>query len=266
MWKQSKRGTPAPLWIQKLEEVLQNLEEVSRAEENIAEDTRELANSDNEKLSEAETNDKIKNTADEQSDNADDLKDLVKEGANALMEAMKNPAFDEQTLRDWAQNLKSMDELADQQMKAAQSKLGQASQEGQADKKKEKLAEALEDEEEALEELADLQEKVNKDLDNLQALTLAQRLRKLSKEELSLRKKIKDIIQETIGLTPKDLPSRYSRANDRFTKSQGRTQEKAVELQGEISRFYERTAKGQYGEVSREMETEKTETKLRKEK
>ena len=243
---------------QKLEEVLQNLEEVSRAEENIAEDTRELANSDNEKLSEAKTNDKIKNTADEQSDNADDLKDLVKEGANALMEAMKNPAFDEQTLRDWAQNLKSMDELADQQMKAAQSKLGQASQEEQPDKKKETLAEALEDEEEALEELADLQEKVNKDLDNLQALTLAQRLRKLSKEELSLRKKIKDIIQETIGLTPKDLPSRYSRANDRFTKSQGRTQEKAVELQGEISRFYERTAKGQYGEVSREMETEKT--------
>ena len=106
--------------------------------------------------------------------------------------------------------------------------------------------------------MADLQDKVNKDLDNLQALTLAQRLRKLSKEELALRKKIKDIIQETIGLMPEDLPERYTRANTRFTKSQGRTQEKAVELQGEISRFYERTGKGQYGEVSKEMETEKT--------
>lgn len=243
---------------QKLEEVLQNLEEVSRTEENIAEDTRELAKSDNETLEKTKTKEKIKSTAEEQGNNAEDLKDLVKEGANALMEAMKNPAFDEQTLRDWAQNLKSMNELADQQMKAAQSKLGQASQEGPPDKKKENLAEALEEEEEALDELADLQDKVNKDLDNLQALTLAQRLRKLSKEELALRKKIKDIIQETIGLTPKDLPSRYSRANTRFTKSQNRTQEKAVELQGEISRFYERTAKGQYGEVSREMETEKT--------
>ena len=243
---------------QKLEEVLQNLEEVSRAEENIAEDTRELAKLDDQSLEKAKTNEKIKNTADEQRENAEDLKDLVKEGANALMEAMKNPAFDEQTLRDWAQNLKSMDELSDQQMKAAQSKLGQASQEKQPDKKKENLADALEEEEEALDELADLQDKVNKDLDNLQALTLAQRLRKLSKEELALRKKIKDIIQETIGLTPDDLPSRYSRANTRFTKSQSRTQEKAVELQGEISRFYERTAKGQYGEVSREMETEKT--------
>ena len=54
------------------------------------------------------------------------------------------------------------------------------------------------------------------------------------------------------------MPERYTRANTRFTKSQGRTQAKAVELQGEISRFYERTGKGQYGEVSREMETEKT--------
>ena len=65
------------------------------------------------------------------------------------MEAMRNPAFDEQTLRDWAQNLKSMNELADQQMKQAQSKLGQAAQESQPQEKKENLADALEEEEEA---------------------------------------------------------------------------------------------------------------------
>ena len=81
---------------------------------------------------------------------------------------------------------------------------------------------------------------------------------KTLKEVKETAEKIKDIIQETIGLTPDDLPERHTRANGRFTKSQGRTQAKAVELQGEISRFYERTGKGQYGEVSREMETEKT--------
>ncbi|MCH2381959.1 MAG: hypothetical protein MK290_04515 [Pedosphaera sp.] len=249
---------------QKLESILENLEEVSRAEEDIAEDTRELADSDDDTLAKRKTSDKIEKTADEQRENAQDLKDLAKEGTKALMEAMRNPAFDEQTLRDWAQNLQKMNELADQQMKQAQTKLGEASQGGEPQEKKEKLADALEKEEEALDELADLQDKVNKDLDNLQALTLSQRLRKISKEEMALRKKIKDIIQETIGLTPEDLPERYTRANTRFTKSQGRTQAKAVELQGEISRFYERTGKGQYGEVSREMETEKTGEALEK--
>ena len=243
---------------QKLEEILENLEEVSRAEEDIAEDTRELAKADDDTLAKRKTNEKIEQTAEDQRENAQDLKDLAKEGAKALMEAMRNPAFDEQTLRDWAQNMQKMNELADQQMKQAQSKLGEAQQGGEPQEKKEKLADALEEEEEALDELADLQDKVNKDLDNLQALTLSQRLRKISKEEMALRKKIKDIIQETIGLTPDDLPERHTRANGRFTKSQGRTQAKAVELQGEISRFYERTGKGQYGEVSREMETEKT--------
>ena len=254
----SRRVVPVSLMAHHYPQVLQNLEEVSRTEENIAEDTRELAQADDADLAKRKTNEKIKETADDQRDNAEELKDLAREGAKALMEAMRNPAFDEQTLRDWAQNLKSMNELADQQMKQAQSKLGQAAQESQPQEKKENLADALEEEEEARDELADLQDKVNKDLDNLQALTLAQRLRKLSKEELALRKKIKDIIQETIGLMPEDLPERYTRANTRFTKSQGRTQEKAVELQGEISRFYERTGKGQYGEVSKEMETEKT--------
>ncbi|HJO54186.1 MAG TPA: hypothetical protein QF373_06775, partial [Verrucomicrobiota bacterium] len=243
---------------QKLENILENLEEVSRAEEDIAEDTRELAKTDDDTLAKRKTNEKIEQTADEQRSNAEELKDLAKEGAKALMEAMRNPAFDEQTLRDWAQNMQKMNELADQQMKQAQSKLGKAQQSGEPQEKKENLADALEEEEDALDELADLQDKVNKDLDNLQALTLAQRLRKISKEELALRKKIKEIIQETIGLSPDDLPDRHTRANGRFTKSQGRTQTKAVELQGEISRFYERTGKGQYGEVSREMETEKT--------
>ena len=243
---------------QKLEEILENLEEVSRAEEDIAEDTRELSESDDDTLAKRKTNEKIEKTAEEQRENAQDLKDLAKEGAKALMEAMRNPAFDEQTLRDWAQNMQKMNELADQQMKQAQSKLGEAQQGGDPQEKKEKLADALEEEEDALDELADLQDKVNKDLDNLQALTLSQRLRKVGKEEMALRIKIKDIIQETIGLTPDDLPERHTRANGRFTKSQGRTQAKAVELQGEISRFYERTGKGQYGEVSSEMETEKT--------
>ncbi len=226
---------------QKLEEILENLEEVSRAEEDIAEDTRELAKADDDTLAKRKTNEKIEQTAEDQRENAQDLKDLAKEGAKALMEAMRNPAFDVQTLRDWAQNMQKMNELADQQMKQAQSKLGEAQQGGEPQEKKEKLADALEEEEEALDELADLQDKVNKDLDNLQALTLSQRLRKISKEEMALRKKIKDIIQETIGLTPDDLPERHTRANGRFTKSQGRTQAMAVELQGEISRFYERT-------------------------
>ena len=243
---------------QKLEDILENLEEVSRTEEDIAEETRELAKADDDTLAKRKTDEKIEQTADEQRDNAEALKDLAEEGAKALMEAMRNPAFDEQTLRDWAQNLQQMNELADQQMKQAESKLGQAQQSTDPQEKKENLAEALENEEEALDELADLQDKVNNDLDNLQALTLAQRLRKISKEELALRKKIRDNIQETIGLTPDDLPERHTRANTRLTKSQGRTHERAVELQGEISRFYERTGKGQYGEVSREMETEKT--------
>ena len=75
-----------------------------------------------------------------------------------------------------------MNGLADKQMKQAQTKLGEASQGGEPQEKKEKLADALEKEEEALDELADLQYKVNKDLDNLQALTLSQRLRKISQE------------------------------------------------------------------------------------
>ena len=98
-----------------------------------------------------------------------------------------------------------------------------------------------------------MQQEVNESLDELQALTLAQRLRKVGEEQKTIEGHLQQIIPDTVGLTPRELPDRYQKANAQFASMQLESQVESEKLQGEISRFYERTQKPNYGQVSQQM-------------
>ncbi|HEX3988413.1 MAG TPA: hypothetical protein VHZ30_03210, partial [Verrucomicrobiae bacterium] len=58
---------------------------------------------------------------------------------------------------------------------------------------------------------------------------------------------------DTIGLLPRELPEKMKLAENDLTRSQASEQKETDLLQGEISRFFERTQKPNYGEVSDDM-------------
>lgn len=236
---------------QNLESLLVQLEEVTRLEEKIASDTREMK--DLQKLDTPEAAKKISELEQTQQENAKQLQQLAQEGMKTLREALRNPAFNEQTLTEWTKNLAQMQKVSQQQMKDAAKALQQASQSPNAGEREEKLAEAQKKEEETIEALQQMQQKVNEGLDELQALTLAQRLRQLGEREKKIETTLQTNIPDTIGLTPAELNARYKRANEQLAGMQTETQGDSVKLQGEISRFYERTQKPEYGDVTKEM-------------
>jgi hypothetical protein len=236
---------------QQLESVLARLEEVTRLEEKVAASTRELKDLPNEKLSAEETAERVNEARAEQAQNAAHLEQLAKEGLKTLREAFRNPTMPPQTLQDWAKNVQEMQELAQGKMQEAAQSLKSAQQ--NAKSRPEDLAKALEKEEEALQDLERLQKKVNQGLDDLQALTLAQRLRKIGTEEKEIETRIQRNIPETIGLLAKDLPAKYKQANTYLATDQSETHKESQILQSEISRFFERTQQENYGEVSKEM-------------
>ncbi|HEX7862399.1 MAG TPA: hypothetical protein VF773_18825 [Verrucomicrobiae bacterium] len=236
---------------QNLESLLVQLEEVTRLEEKIASDTRELK--DLQKLDTPEAAKKIAELEQAQQQNAAQLQQLAQEGMKTLREALRNPAFNEQTLAEWTKNLAQMQKVSQQQMKDAAKSLQQAAQSQSPSEREEKLAEAQKKEEETIEALQQMQQKVNEGLDELQALTLAQRLRQMGEREKKLETTLQTNIPDTIGLTPAELNARYKRANEQLSGMQTETQAESVKIQGEISRFYERTQKPAYGEVTKEM-------------
>jgi hypothetical protein len=242
-------GKHADMVRQNLESLLVQLEEITRLEERVASEIREMK--DLQKLDTPEAAKKISELEQAQQQNSAQLQELAQEGMRTMREALRNPAFNEDTLADWTKNLAQMQKVSQQQMKDAAKSLQSASQNQSS--REQDLADAQQKAEETVEALQKMQEKVNQGLDELQALTLAQRLRQLGEREKKIESTLQTNIPDTIGLTPGELAARYQRANAKLSDVQTETQTDSVKIQGEISRFYERTQKPTYGEVTKEM-------------
>lgn len=234
---------------QKLESLLVALEEITRQEDKLVNDTKNLQ--ENTKLSPEESEKKLGEMKDQQNQNASNLKELAEEGTKTLREAVRNPTFKEDLLTDWAKNLQEMQKVANKEMKEASKSLQKA--ESSPKQRSENVAEAKEKEEDSLQSLEQMQKKVNKGLDDLQALTLAQRLRKVGSQELDISGQLQKIVTDTVGLTPEQLSPRFQKANAFLSEQQTDTTKETEVLQAEISRFFERTKKENYGKVNKEL-------------
>ncbi len=240
---------------QTFEDLFGRLEELTRAEESVAEATRQTKNLPESEMKSETTTGEIGEQTDKQGENNRDLEQIVREGTEALKEAMRNPTFDEKTIKQWAGTLSEMRELSEKQMSQAKQSLQEAQQQQQSgEKREEELSEALENIEQALQKLAEMQERMDEGLDNLEALTLAQRLREAAKSERKIERTLLSMAPETIGLEFERLNARYQEATTGASKDQLEVRDEAGKLKAEIGRFFERTQRENYGKVSKEME------------
>ncbi len=252
----------AELVRQQLDALFAQVEEVTRKEEAITAATRELMGLPEDKLKSDEAAKKAGEQADEQARNAAQLDRIAEQGQDIVREAMRNPTLTQQTLREWTQNLAQMKSLAKGDMKDAQQALQKAQESSEAKDRADEATKALEAEEKALEKLQALQKKMNDGLDNLQALTLSQRLKKLSESEKGLGEQLGKVVGETIGLLPSELPERYKKINTSLAGDQGGVKVEAEKVVAEMSRFFDRTQRANYGEVAKEMKEVNTPNEL----
>lgn len=252
----------AELVRQQLDALFAQVEEVTRKEEAIAAATRELMGLPEDKLKSDEAAKKAGEQADEQARNAAQLERIAQQGQDVIREAMRNPTLTQQTLRDWTQNLAQMKSLAQGEMKDAQQSLQKAQESNSSQQRADEATKAHTAEEKALEKLQALQKKMNDGLDNLQALTLSQRLKKLSESEKGIGEQLGKVVGETIGLLPRELPERFRKINTSLAGDQAGVKAEAEKVVAEMSRFYDRTQRPNYGEVATEMKQVNTASEL----
>jgi hypothetical protein len=248
----------AELVRQQLEAVLAQVEEVTRAQEKIVAGLGEVKDAD--KMAPAQKSSRLGQSKDDQMQNAANLQELSETGERSVQEAMKNPLFNAETIRQWSQSMQQMRQLSQKKMPSAANAMQAAQQNSGA--QPQEMADALQQAEDILQELAKLQSKANQHLDNLQALTLAQRLRKVGGEEKDIAGQLFDSASNTIGLLPRDLPEKLKTFEQGLVRGQSNAQKQTTTLQSEISRFFERTQKADYGAVNKEMKDAHTADEL----
>jgi hypothetical protein len=234
---------------QQLEGLLTQVEEVTRLQEKIVAGLAEVKEAD--KMAPAQKSSRLGQSKEDQMQNAANLNELSKEGERSVREAMKNPLFKADTIRQWSQSMQQWSQMSDKKMPAAANAMQSAQQSSGAQPKD--LADAQQQAEDILKELEQMEGKANQHLDNLQALTLAQRLRKVGGEERDIGGQLLESASNTIGLLARDLPEKLKSFEHGLVQSQSDAQKQTSTLQNEISRFFERTQKAAYGDVSKEM-------------
>jgi hypothetical protein len=239
----------AELVRQQLEATLAQLEDVTRLQEKIATSAEDAHAGTN--MPDAQKTARMGQAKDDQLQNAAQLKALSEQGERAVQEAMKNPIFKENTIQQWNAQMQQWQKLSQQQMPDAAQSMQAAQQNSKT--RDQDMADAEKKAEDILAALQKMQAKANEHMDDLQALTLAQRLRKVGSQEKEIGGKLLGTAADTIGLPPQDLPSKYKRLEFDLAKDEGHSQEETAKLQSEIGRFFERTKKASYGEVTKEM-------------
>ncbi len=239
----------AEMLRKQLEATMAQVEEVSRLQEKIVANLADLKDAD--KMPAAEKANRLSQSKDDQKQNAANLDQLAKQGEESLQEALKNPLFKEDAVKKWSQSMQQLQKLAQQKMPAAAGAMQKAQE--NSGSKPEEMADAEQKAEDVLKDLEKMQTKANEHMDDLQAMTLAQRLRKVGGVEKDIAGQIFDTASNTVGLLPRQLPPKMKALEGGLVRGQSGAQKQSTTLQTELNRFFERTQKPAYGQVSKEM-------------
>ena len=239
----------AELVRQQLEDVMARIEEVTRLQEKIAANLRDVK--DNDKLPESQKSARIGESKNEQLENSSQsgrFEPASRQRGAGSHEEPRLPRGHHPPMEP---------------VRPAMAAIGAGENEGRRRRhairpaksasRPQQLADATQKAEDILNALEKMQDKAGRHMDDLQALTLSQRLRKVGAQEKEIGVQLLKTAPDTIGLPPGDLPGKFKHFEHALTSDQGRAQKESDTLQGEISRFFERTQKTNYGAVSQEM-------------
>lgn len=248
----------AELVREQLEAVMAKIEDVTRLQEKITANLHEVK--DAAKLAESEKSARIGDSKNDQLQNSSQLNDLSEQAANSVQEAMKNPLFPAETIRQWNKSAQQWQQLARQKMQDAAAAMQSAQQSSPS--QQQQMADATQKSDDILKALEKMQDKASQHMDQLQAMTLSQRMHKIGTQEKEISSQLLKTAPDTIGLPPDELPQKFKTFDAAMTTDQGHAQKESDILQGEISRFFERTQKPNYGTVSKEMKESHTSDEL----
>ena len=171
----------------RMEAIISRTSEIAREQESLLMETIDIEQmvEENEESIDPKTDQKLSKLADMQRANSRNLRNNADEGMKVLEEAARNPIFDQKAIEDFTETLERMKKVASSKMNLASSKMNEA-QASPPSSATESLSEAEQLEREAISELQEILADSSEQLDRLEALNFAQRLRKIEQTENKL--------------------------------------------------------------------------------
>jgi len=254
--------------------LINELEGVASKEQNNLDKNERLdkLNTAEELQSEA-AQDKFAESEKAEAENADKMKELAKKMEEIFKDAARNGNLDDKTMKEIAEAMQNMQELADTEMPEIEEKLNDAqNQKSTPEKTEQDLKEAIEKQKEAVKKMKATIEKANNANENFEASTFVSRLKKAATEEDGIAATIKEAISGSsdgaviplLGASPSSdsIDPIHVRLLEGLSNQQRKTTGDVRWIQEDLGRFYARTKKPEHQEVHEAMTKSLIDVKL----
>lgn len=242
----------AQLVRERFEMLQTRLGEVVRREEELLAGNENIQKLPDKDLKAEETTEQIKDQEHGESANRADLERLVREGAELMKEALRNKEISTKALKEMADSLGTMQDVADQELQQAEEALQGARQ--QQESRRQKMTEAVRRQREALEKLRKTQENMSETLDNMMAQNFVNRLRAAAKAETEIGTGLKAIIARTAGAVLSALPADLRKAVIGLSQQHDGVRRQAQYIKDDLQGFFTRTRIEKYKTVEEDMD------------
>ena len=245
---------------EKMEDLMDQVADIAREQETLLSETRKQSK-DLEIFNEPELNPEEREDlgflSEKQRQISDRLSTLAQKGLALLDNASNNPIFDASNLKDFGHSFGTMKEIATGQMEDSGKEI-QLAQNLIREAANLSLSTASQMQFDALQRLQALLDTFSEQMEELEAKTLAQRLRNVENTEREISRDLTSILPETLGKTRSLLSQKYNSAIQSLEIIQAGARIEAKEIQSEISRYFERTGVHEYQKVSLLMQESRT--------
>lgn len=235
---------------------------------------KELHNLDlNERLDKTQSAQELQNeknqqtlaaSQEEEAKNAEKLKKIAQKMEELFKDAARNGEIDIQTMKDMADAMTNMKELAETDLPQIEQKLAETQdQKSTPEKTESDLKEAIQKQKEALKKMQETIEKTNQASENFEASTFANRLKKASTDEghistalqSALKGETENAVLPILGAATDsdDIDPVHARLLKELSKKQHHTTIDVRWIQEDLERFHARTQKPIHKEIHQAM-------------
>lgn len=255
------RDEHAQVIKKRFDRVISELEDAARKERNNLDENERLdKNNTAEELQEEDAREKLAESEEKEAENAEKMKEIAKKMEEIFKDAARNGELNDKTMKDMADALQNMKELAEQDMPEVEKKLGEAQdQKSTPEKSESDLKEGIEKQKEALKKMQETIEKANQANENFEASTFVNRLKKVSADEGTIGNSLNSALtgsdgkatQPLAGATPgsDDIDPIHERLLQELSGQQRSITNDVRWIEEDLERFYARTQKPIHKEV-----------------
>jgi hypothetical protein len=241
-----------------MDETIAKLEDAMRTEQENLDENKRIEKDLKDPRKAAEAKDKLLEQQNKELDNNEELNKLTKELKETFKEAAKNKSIDSKTLKEMADTLKSMQEMAEKDMPEITEDLDQAQDKKNSEEKtKEDLKKAIEKQEKLLDKMKETAKKAEKAKEKLEASTFVNRLKQAASDEESIAQSIISDANELLGLHYGELDPVLKRLVQALFLQQEQTSSDVRWIQEDLAFFHARTQKPEHKDILEKMKEAK---------